>query len=106
MPPTKHDLLQVLATHIGRANGAAVEDLAARLDTHARLIRTLVTALRMDGIAVCGTPGTGYFIAATAEEIEQSCAFLRARAMHSLALEARLRKLPLPDLIGQLHLRT
>ena len=42
----------------------------------------------------------------TAEELESCCAFLRARAMHSLMIEARLRRLPLPDLLGQLKLPT
>ena len=60
----------------------------------------------MDGVAVCGTPETGYYIAATAAELDQTCAFLRSRAMRSLTLEARLRQIPLPDLLGQLHLRT
>lgn len=106
MRPTKHDLLAVLSHHIGRANGADVEALAVQLDTNARHVRALVSELRLDGIAISATPGTGYYIAATADDVERSCAFLRARAMHSLTLEARLRKITLPDLIGQLHLRT
>lgn len=103
---TKHDLARELQHHIGAGNGAGVFDLATRLGVDERRVRSLITELREDGIAICGHPKTGYYIAATAEELESTCQFLRSRAMHSLTLEARLRKLPLPDLLGQLHLRT
>jgi len=66
----------------------------------------MVSDLRDEGLAVCGTPRHGYYIAATPEELEETCAFIRKRAMHSLCLESRLRKIPLPDLLGQLHVPT
>ena len=40
------------------------------------------------------------------DEIRRCCAFLHRRAMHSLRLEAQMRRIPLPDLLGQLHLNT
>lgn len=104
--PTKTDLLVVLQSHRGRENGVTAAALAASLGCNARVIRELVTELRMDEIAVCGHPATGYFIAATDAELEETCAFLRSRAMHSLVLESRLRRRPLADLIGQLRLKT
>jgi len=67
-------------------------------------VRHDISALRDEGQAVCGTPAHGYYIAATTEELEETCALLHNRAMHSLKLEARLRQTPLADLIGQLHL--
>lgn len=106
MTPKKSDLFTLLIHRIGRDNGASVALLADQLDTTARHVRTLVSELRMDGIAVCGTPKTGYYIAADAAELEETCQFLRNRAMHSLQLESRLRKVPLPDLLGQLHVPT
>lgn len=99
-------LLTVLSHHIGRGNGLGVKALAATLQTKERYIRTLVSALRDEGHAICGTPKDGYYIAATPEELTQTCEFLRHRAMHSLGLEAKLRRIPLPDLLGQLHLPT
>jgi len=102
----KTELLTLLSRHIGRGNGLGVKTLAARLGVDERQARHLVTALREDGHAVCGTPQDGYYIAATPEELQDTCKFLRARAMHSLVLEAQLRKIPLPDLLGQLHLPT
>lgn len=106
MRPSKTALQVVLERHIGRSRGVTAAALAQALDCPERLVRELVTELRIDGLAVCGHPATGYFIAATREELEETCAFLRARAMHSLVLEAKLRGMPLADLVGQLHLPT
>ncbi len=103
---TTDQLLTVLSRHIGRGNGIRVNRLAVMLDTKERNIRTLVSQLRDDGNAICGTPRDGYYIAANPDELEQTCTFLRDRAMHSLRLESRLRKIPLPDLLGQLHVPT
>jgi hypothetical protein len=101
MSATCHTLLSVLSSHIGQSNGINVKGLAALLDCTERMVRKLVSELREDGTAVCG-----YFIAANAEELEETCQFLRGRAMHSLHLESKLRNMPLPDLIGQMHLKT
>jgi biotin operon repressor len=106
MSATCHTLLSVLSSHIGQSNGINVKGLAALLDCTERMVRKLVSELREDGTAVCGRPNTGYFIAANAEELEETCQFLRGRAMHSLHLESKLRNMPLPDLIGQMHLKT
>lgn len=69
-------------------------------------MRVLVSELREDGHAICGTPADGYYIAANADELQHTCDFLRSRAMHSLVLEARLKRIPLVDLLGQLRLPT
>lgn len=103
---SKNDLQAWLARHIGKDNGVTASALAATLGTTTRAVRHLVTELREDGVAVCGHPATGYFIAANSEELETTCAFLRSRAMHSLKLESTLRHVPLTDLLGQLRLKT
>lgn len=105
MKPHDH-LLSILSNHIGKGNGIGVKLLAQQLDTQERHIRTLISELRDDAHAICGTPRDGYYIAATAEELEGTCEFLRRRALHSLGLEAKLRRIPLPDLLGQIHLPT
>ena len=96
----------LLTGRIGRKWGVRASTLALQLECTLRTVRELVTELRMDGVAVCGHPASGYFIAQTREELEQTCAFLRSRAMHSLVLESKLRQMPLADLLGQLHLPT
>lgn len=103
---TANQLLSTLAHHIGKGNGINVKRLADMLSSSPRHVRKLVSELRGTGHAVCGTPTDGYYIAATADELQHTCAFLRRRAMHSLILESRLMKIPLADLIGQLHLPT
>lgn len=105
-PPTKHDVLAALSRHVGADKGIRADELAQLLGTNERKLRDFISELRVDGVAVCGHPSTGYYIASNAEELEETCQFLRSRAMHSLVLEARLRKIPLPDLLGQLHLET
>lgn len=103
---TASQLLTLLTRHIGKGNGIGVKALATQLGTTERHVRTLTSELREDGHAVCGTPQDGYYIAATPEELQNTCEFLRSRAMHSLTLESRLRRIPLTDLLGQLHLPT
>lgn len=103
---TSSQLLTALSGHIGKGNGISVKVLAQQLSVQERHIRTLVSDLRNEGNAICGTPKHGYYIAATAEELEQTCSFLHNRAMHSLTLLSRLKKIPLPDLLGQLHVPT
>jgi biotin operon repressor len=102
----KDDVLVILEKHQGHLNGITAEQLALQLGVEKRQVRHLVTELRLEGRAVCGQPKTGYFIAATGEDVENTCAFLRSRAMHSLMLESRLRKLTLGELLGQMRLPT
>ena len=101
---TKADLARVLERHIGADNGISADAIARILDCEPRIVRTLVTELRDEGVAVCGHPAHGYFIAATPEELSATCQFLRSRAMHSLVLESKLSRIPLAELLGQLRL--
>ena len=104
--PAKAHVLAALARHVGRAQGVAAHPLAEIIGITERRLRACISLLREEGVAVCGHPRSGYFIAATADELDESCRFLRSRALHSLVLEARLRKIPFADLVGQLHLPT
>jgi len=99
-------LARLAERHIGKARGIGAEQLAHSLQISERTLRALVSMLREGGTAISATPDTGYYIAETPEELEESCEFLRSRAMHSLRMEAQLRRIPLPDLLGQLHLET
>jgi len=104
--PNKAHLAAYLQLHIGKDRGITAAAIAVALGVNERQVRVMVTELREDGVAVCGHPASGYFVAATPEELEETCAFLRSRAMHSLVLESKLRHVPLPDLLGQLRLKT
>lgn len=100
-------LLTALSTqHCGRDRGVHAPELAAKVGVPERSLRRLITELREEGEAIVATPETGYYMAVTPEDIRICCGFLRSRAMRSLANEARLRRIPLPELLGQLHLPT
>ncbi|HSH71573.1 MAG TPA: hypothetical protein VK974_00825 [Methylophilaceae bacterium] len=98
------DFIEVMANHIGKANGIRGEDLAEKLDIHPRILRNLTGLAIEKGISVCGQPNTGYYIAMNAKEVEETCQFHRSRAMHELVKESRLRKVSLADLLGQMKL--
>jgi predicted DNA-binding transcriptional regulator YafY len=102
---TSAQLLNVLSGFRGAARGVHMDYLAARTGVPGRELRKLISELRAEGVAICGTPTTGYFIAETAQELDAFCIkYLEARAMHSLRLSSRLRNIPLPILAGQLFI--
>lgn len=97
-------VLNALARHQGREAGISAQALAAELGVPPRILRKAISALREEGVAICGQPHTGYYMAATPEELQASCAFLEHRALHSLRLLSRMKKVSLPELLGQLRL--
>ena len=95
--------------HSGRAKGIHAKHLGAKLGIHdeagLRVLRKAISEMREMGVPIAGMPETGYFIAATADELDEFCIkFLESRALHSLKLSSRLRNIPLPVLCGQLLL--
>lgn len=103
---TKHDVLQALQHHIGKPNAVGGEELANFCGTNTRRLRHITDELIEDGIALCSHPANGYWIAADAKELQETVDFHHGRAMHELQKVSKLSKIPLPDLLGQLHLRT
>lgn len=104
---TRSNVLSVLARYIGKENGIKVERLAHEAGCTPRQARALVTELREEGVPVCAHPSTGYFMAANDAELQRYfIAFLESRAMRSLHLIARVKRISLPDLLGQLRLPT
>lgn len=100
-------LVNLLAAgHIGRLNGIPGERLAQQMGMCSRDLRKAISDARAEGTAIVGTPETGYYIAQNPDELTECCQFLRRRALHSLSLEAKLRGIALPELLGQLHLPT
>lgn len=110
---TESQVLTELSRHIGRDNGIHVQDLVRHITGHTqvtsmleRRVRQLVTDLRMEGYHICAHPARGYFMAQTPEELAETCEFLYDRAMTSLMQISRMKQISLPDLRGQLHLKT
>lgn len=104
-------VLRVLEQHVGASNGIHVRELVQRATesvcttaAQERSARSAIAQLRLAGHCICGQPDKGYYIAATPEELERTCQYLRGRALTSLAIEARMRKVSMPELLGQLVL--
>ena len=113
----RHTVLSVLSHHIGRGTGIGIAELTRECmnaqhfygipdEARKRRVRKLIEELRREGHHICATPADGYFIAACTEELQQTCMFLYQRSMTSLTQVAAMKRVSLPDLEGQLKLRT
>lgn len=107
------DLLNALGKHVGAERGVSAENLVLEMQPGlsidempgaTRRLRAVISALREEGIAICGLPSGGYYLAENRDDLERTCRFLRSRAMHSLRQESKLRKLSMPELLGQMSM--
>lgn len=97
-------LLHTLHGHYGRENGIHARELAKAIGQNERNLRHLISALRFDGVAIVGTPKTGYYVAVNPAEIEEFCQFHLMRARHELGIVSRVKNVALPALLGQLFI--
>ena len=102
-------LLRFMEKHIGADRGISSRDLSIGLVGYSngnteRRIRTIIQGARLVGYQLCGHPDTGYFMAATPEELDRTCKFLVDRAMTTLKQVSRMKKLAMPDLYGQFRI--
>ncbi|HAR46457.1 MAG TPA: hypothetical protein DCS05_09910 [Nitrospiraceae bacterium] len=105
----RQDVLTALSNHVGVKNGISARALATHITGEAtpaaeRRLRTLIVALRCEGVPICGRPTSGYYIASTSDEVIASCMWLRSRAMTSLITISRLTQIAVPELMGQISL--
>ncbi len=110
---TKQDVIQFLSAHIGQKKGvrahtvvAAITGNSERNTAAERQLRHTIVELRKEGFHICGSPATGYFIAETEKELNETCEFLYHRAMTTLEQISKMKQTSLPDLRGQLRLPT
>lgn len=106
---TPDAVLAVLQTCVGEAHGVTAEQLVLaitgrRSSADQRRLRKVIEALRTAGHRICANPSRGYYMAANDDELDRACIFLRERAMTSLRQESAMKRVSLPDLIGQLEL--
>lgn len=103
-------LLQALRGHVGQAHGATAKQLVQELTRRSeypaaeRHLRNVVEQLRLEGYPVCAHPSHGYYLAASDADLALTCDYLHSRAMKSLQQIAAMRRVSLPDLLGQLRL--
>lgn len=102
---TKDQVLAELQRHNGKDEGIHVRALVALVtnsvltsEAAERKVRELIQELRMAKYPVCGHPGSGYYMAATTKELNQTCAFLLARADTTVAQIAAMKNREPPDL--------
>lgn len=100
----KRDVLKILKLCKGKTKGIDMEELLFRTgyELSARRLRLYIEALRREGHPICSHPESGYYYAKTVEDLNHGCAFLRSRAMTSLIQEAAMRRVSLPELMGQI----
>jgi hypothetical protein len=112
----KGRLMEALFDHVGKEHAVGADVLHAEVfgekvphkinDT--KPLRKLVTAIRRQGKAIastCSSNGGGYYIPRAGSELEDYLAHMLHRpALRKLALEAKIRKVSLPELIGQMSL--
>jgi len=109
---SRDSVLAELSRHIGKARGISCADLVRDITWQApevssmRRVRKIIEELRREGQHICGHPSRGYFMAANEEELNETCKFLADRALTSLTQAARMKKLAIPDIHGQLRLNT
>lgn len=102
-------VLHALQGRLGRANGLTAEELCQAITgEHAasdlRRLRSVIEQLRREGNAVCASPRYGYYLAASAKDLDDTCAFLLDRALTSIRQIAAMKRVAMPDLRGQLGL--
>ena len=111
----KYKLMLELSRHIGKPNAISMVKLYKAVYgkepkdhiSGTRQLRKLITELRREGAAICSTTekdGGGYYLASAGSELEEYCKRLRKRALKALSIEAKLRKVTLPELVGQIKL--
>ena len=109
----KQDLLILLTQHIGRSNKIGMGELFERLYSETwrhrindtRKLRKIISSLKQDGVPICSvtdSAGGGYYLSSAGSELEDFLHRLRMRALKILAQEAKLRKVALPVLMGQI----
>jgi hypothetical protein len=111
----EQEVLKILARHVGahQAIGAGELFLAAtgkeaeHKINDTRDLRFTIAKLRREGWPICSASARGregYYLALDGEDLERFCRRLEARGLKSLIQAAALRRLGLPELLGQLAL--
>ena len=107
-------LLSELTSHVGEANAIGMPALYQAVygctwsdrvnDT--RAIRRLITIMRMEGVPICSVssaPG-GYYLAAAGSELNDYIRRYEGRALRILKTIAKMKKISLPNYLGQIKL--
>jgi hypothetical protein len=110
--PLEGTILRILEIHKGRENALPRKELVEFVNNglplfpvNERHIRHVIKHLQSQHGEGIGSCAKGYFMAQTPEELEQVCAYYDSYALSSLHVSARLRRMALPELLGQMKLK-
>ena len=108
-------LMIELSRHVGIEKALDMGELYSRVFgepythkiNHTRRLRTIITALRQKGVPIASTASKnsgGYYIVRAGSELDEYCGRIRRAALRKLFMESRLRKISMPELLGQINL--
>jgi len=108
-------LMEILSRHVGQEKAIDMGELYERVYkepyshkiNHTRALRSLVTKLRHKGVpigSVSKRNAGGYYLARAGSELDAYCSRLRRRALNALLMESHLRKMAMPELLGQMQM--
>jgi hypothetical protein len=112
LTPLEGTILRILEIHKGRENALPRKELVEFVNqglplfpVAERTIRATIKHLQSQHGERIGSCAKGYFMAQTSEELERVCSYYDSYALSSLHVSARLRRMALPELLGQMKLR-
>jgi hypothetical protein len=108
-------ILAALASHIGEPNAIGMGELYELVYGEAwgnrindtRALRKVITDLRGEGVPICSVAtsyGGGYYLAAAGSELAGYLRRAERRALLILMRNSRIKKISLPDYLGQMKL--
>jgi len=109
----QYKIIVELSKHIGRHRAIGMKELTKIVlgevtDKNTRTLRRMIEELRKrEALPVCSIrakEGNGYYLAGAGKELDDYCKRLRKEALRKLSMEAKLRNMTLPQLIGQINL--
>ncbi len=113
-PAVCSQVMQILSRHIGAAKAIGMDALHERVFGEApgskingtRRLRRVIEHLRLEGNPICSTNrgGGGYYLPATNSELDDYLGRDKRRALRVLHKIARMKKIGLFELLGQMQL--
>lgn len=109
-------VMTIMAGHIGSHNAIGMGELYEEVfgepwehrinDT--RALREVITDLRAEGVPICSAAdraGGGYYLAAAGSELQDYLRRSERRALKILKRNARIKRISLPNYLGQIRLQ-
>lgn len=111
----KSRLKSVMMNHVGSTRKIGMGELYEQVFSEGyghrindtKFLRVLIDELQREGIRICSSRSNsngGYWLAATATELNSYCDVLKTEIVHKGSKVAALQRMALPELLGQMAL--